>query len=68
MESPIVPVCVYFPYLPVHFVHCKPVLFSIASAIGTPLCVDRAMALVNRSFVAKVLVEYEISQSLLPRI
>lgn len=68
MESPIVPVCVYFPYLPVHFIHCKLALFLIASVIGTPLCVDRATALVNRPFVAKVLVEYEISQSLLPRI
>ena len=56
VESPIVHVCVYFSYLPVHFVHCKLALFSMASAIGTLLCVDRATTLVNRPFVAKVLI------------
>ena len=68
MKSPIVPVWVSFPYLPVHFVHCKPTLFSIASAVGTPLSVDHSMASVNRPSVAKVFVEYDVSRPLLPHI
>lgn len=68
MESPIVPVWVALPYLPVHYIHCKPALFSIAAAIGTPLRVDHATASVNRLSVARVLVEYDVSKPLLPRI
>ncbi|KAL9420883.1 hypothetical protein AB3S75_038453 [Citrus x aurantiifolia] len=67
-ESPIVPVWVSLPYLPVHFIHCKSALCSIASAIGTPLRVDHATASVNRPSVARVLVEYDVSKPLLPRI
>ena len=68
VESPIVPVWVSFLYLPVYFMHCKPALFSITSAVGTHLRVDHATASVNRPYVAKVLVEYDISRPLLPRI
>ena len=68
VESPIVPIWVYFPYLSVHFVHCKPALFLIASVVGTPLHVDHATASVNRPYVARVLVEYDVSRPLLPRI
>lgn len=39
-ESPIVPIWISFSYLPVHFMYCKEALFSIALAIGKPLCVD----------------------------
>ncbi|KAH9684252.1 protein WVD2-like 3 [Citrus sinensis] len=67
-ESPIVPVWVSLPYLPVHFIHCKSALCSIASAIGNPLRVDHATASVNRPSVARVLVEYDVSKPLLPRI
>ena len=55
-ESPIVPVWVSLPYLPVHFINCKSVLCSIASAIGIPLRVDHATASINRLSVARVLV------------
>ncbi|KAH9662191.1 reverse transcriptase domain-containing protein [Citrus sinensis] len=67
-ESPIVPVWVSLPHLPVHFIHCKAALHSIAAAIGTPLRVDHATATVNRPSVARILIEYDISQPLLPRI
>ncbi|KAL9429811.1 hypothetical protein AB3S75_025242 [Citrus x aurantiifolia] len=46
----------------------KSALCSIASAIGTPLRVDHATASVNRPSVARVLVEYDVSKPLLPRI
>lgn len=67
-ESPIVPVWVSLPYLPVHFIHCKYALCSIASAIDIPLRVDHATTSVNRPSVARVLVEYDVSKPLLPRI
>lgn len=51
-----------------HFIHCKSALCSIASAIGNPLRVDHATASVNRPSVARVLVEYDVSKPLLPRI
>ncbi|KAH9650228.1 hypothetical protein KPL70_026289 [Citrus sinensis] len=68
VESPIVPFWVSFPYLPIYFMHCKPALFSITSTVGTHLRVDHATTSVNRSSVARVLVEYDISRPLLPRI
>lgn len=67
-ESPVVLVWVSLPYLPLHFIHCKPALFSITAAIGTPLRVDHATASVNRSSVARVSVEYDVSRPLLSRI
>ena len=51
-----------------HFIHCKPVLFSIVAAIGTTLRVDHATASVNRPLVARVLVEYDVSRPLLSRL
>ncbi|KAH9715523.1 hypothetical protein KPL71_021088 [Citrus sinensis] len=54
-ESPIVLVWISFPYLPVHFMHCKEALFSIASTIARPS-------------VARVLVEYDVTQPPLQRI
>ena len=68
VESPIVHVWVSFPYLPVYFVHCKLTLFSIAFVVGTPLRVDHATTLINRPSVARLLVTYDISRLLLPRI
>lgn len=61
VESPIVPIWVSFPYLPVHFVRSQDALFSIAAAIGTPLRVDQATASLSQPSVAKVLVEYDIT-------
>ena len=56
------------PYLPVHFIHCRDALFSIVNAIKNPLRVDRATAAINRPSVAHVLIEYDVSQLLLPRL
>lgn len=61
LESPIVPILVSLPYLPIHFIYCKAVLFSIAAAIGTPLRVDHATTSVNRPSVARVLFKYDVS-------
>ena len=61
-ESPIVPVWISLPYLPVHFMKCQTALFSIASAIGNPLRVDHATATLSRPTVARVLVECNVSQ------
>ena len=58
----------YLPYLPVHFIHCKDALFSIVNAIEKPLRVDRAIVAVNRPSVARVLIEYDVSWLLLPRL
>ena len=67
-ESPIVPVWISFPYLPVHFMHCKETLFSIASVIGKPLRIDQATASLARPYVARVLVEYDVTQPPLQQI
>ncbi|KAJ4717678.1 DUF4283 domain-containing protein [Melia azedarach] len=67
-ESPIVPVWISLPCLPVHIMYCRDALFSVAAAIGKPLRVDHATASLNRPSVARVLVEYDISQPLLPRL
>lgn len=67
-ESPIVLVWISFPYLPVHFMHCKEALFSIASAIGKPLRIDQATASLARPSIARVLVEYDVTQPPLQRI
>lgn len=48
-------------YLSLYFIHYKVALFSIVDAFGKLFCVDHAI-------VAKVLIEFDMSQSLLPRI
>lgn len=56
-------VWISLPYLPIHFIHCKEALYSIAVIIGKPLRVDHvdhATASVNRPSIARVLVEYEV--------
>ena len=67
-ESPIVSVWILFPYLPVYFMHCKEALFSIASAIGKPLRIEQATASLAPPSVARVLVEYDVTKLLLPRL
>lgn len=68
IESHIVPIQVSLSYLPVHFTHCKSVLFSVAIVINTHLCIDHVVASVNRPYIALVLVEYDVSLPLLSRI
>ncbi|XP_052300251.1 armadillo repeat-containing protein LFR-like [Citrus sinensis] len=48
--------------------HCKEALISIASAIGKPLRIDQATASLARPSVARVLVEYDVTQPPLQRI
>ena len=48
--------------------HYKEALFSITSAIGKPLRIDQATASLARPSVARVLVEYDVTQPPLPRI
>lgn len=48
--------------------HCKEALFSIASAIGKPLRIDQATTSLVRPSVARVLVEYDVTQPPLQRI
>ncbi|KAL9448767.1 hypothetical protein AB3S75_016131 [Citrus x aurantiifolia] len=67
-ESPIVPVWVSLPFLPVHYMRCKEALYSIAAVIGKPLRIDHATAAVSRPTVARVLIEYDISRPLLKRL
>lgn len=59
VEYFIFPIWVTLSYFPVHFIHCNHALFLITAIVGTPLRVDRTMSLVNKSFVARVLVEYD---------
>ena len=61
-------VWVSLTYLHVYFIHCKYALFSITTAIGTPLRVDHATVSVNRPSVARVLIEYDVSRPFLPHI
>lgn len=64
-ESPIVSLWISFSYLPIHFVQCTEALFSIVSAIGKPLRIDQATASLARPFVARVIVEHNVTQPLL---
>ncbi|KAL9459555.1 hypothetical protein AB3S75_002872 [Citrus x aurantiifolia] len=48
--------------------HCREALFSIVAAIGKPLRIDQSTASLARSSVARVLVEYDVTQPPLPRV
>lgn len=48
--------------------YCRKALYSITATIGKPLRVDQATATLNRPSVVRVLIEYDISQSLLLRL
>ena len=48
--------------------HCKETLFYVASAIGKPLQIDQATVSLAHPSVARVLVEYDVTQPPLPRI
>lgn len=51
-----------------YFIHCKDALFYIANAISKPLQVDHATTAVNRPLVARVLIEYDVLQPVLPKL
>lgn len=42
--------------------HCKEVLYSIASAIGKPLRIDEATASLTHPSIARMLVELDVTQ------
>ena len=67
-ELSIVSVWVSFPYLPIHCVQCKEALFSIALAVGKLLRIDQATASLTRPFVARILVEHDVTQPPLSQI
>ena len=48
--------------------HYKEALFSITSAIGKPLRIDQVIASLAHPSVARVLVEYDVTQPPLPHI
>lgn len=43
-------------------------IFFIANAIGMPLQVDHATAVINKPSTARVLIEYDVLRPLLPRL
>lgn len=67
-ESLIVPVWISLPFLIVHYIRCKHALCSIADAIGKPLRVDYAIAVVIKPSITRVLIEFDVSKPLIPRI
>lgn len=67
MESPLVPIQIGFPNLPI-FMFNKVSLFSLEQLIGTPLTLDKATAEFKRPSIAKVCVQVDITKSLPHRI
>lgn len=51
-----------------HFNHYKDALFFTANAIGKPLRVDHATTIVNRPLIARIMIEYDVLRSLLPKL
>ncbi|VFQ84578.1 unnamed protein product [Cuscuta campestris] len=66
-DSPIVPVWISIPNLPIHL-HHQSALFSIASMLGTPLKMDNATLNFSRPKLARVCVEVDVSKTLHQRI
>ena len=66
-ESTHVPVWVALEHLPVYFFH-KASLFSIASAIGSPLQVDTATTNLSRPSVAHFYIDLDVSKEVPGRI
>ncbi|KAL2471166.1 DNAse I-like superfamily protein [Abeliophyllum distichum] len=66
-ESPIVPMWIALPKLPLVF-YDKAILFSIASVIGTPLKLDESAAKKSRTNLARICVEMDINAPRLDRI
>lgn len=66
-ETSIAPIWVNFPYLPIHFFQNES-LFSIASALGTPMQRDTATTNLTRPSVARVCVEMDLLKKFPSRI
>ncbi|VFQ90276.1 unnamed protein product [Cuscuta campestris] len=66
-DSPIVPVWITIPNLPIHF-HDQKALFCITSALGKPLKVDNATLNFAKPKAARVCIEVDVSKSLHQRI
>ncbi|VFQ98260.1 unnamed protein product [Cuscuta campestris] len=66
-DSPIVPVWITIPNLPIHL-HDQKALFCITSALGKPLKVDNATLNFARPKAARVCIEVDVSQTLHQRI
>ncbi|VFQ90282.1 unnamed protein product [Cuscuta campestris] len=66
-DSPIVPVWITIPNLPIHL-HDQKALFSITSALGKPLKVDHATLNFSRPHAARVCIELDVSKTLHQRI
>ncbi|XP_020694674.1 uncharacterized protein LOC110108388 [Dendrobium catenatum] len=60
-ESPIAPVWIGFPNLRLHFFSSY-ILFGMASVFCRPLQTDQAMASLSRPYVARVLVELDVTK------
>jgi hypothetical protein len=66
-ETPIVPIWVAFPLLPIHF-RAKSSLFALAKAIGVPLRIDEATSDLRRPSEARVCIEVNLEYKLPDRI
>ena len=62
-ESPLVPVWISLPYLPIHL-FAKGPLFSIARLLGEPLKIDASIASLSRLGVARCCVEVNVLSDL----
>lgn len=67
LKSHVVPIWISFPYLLVHFICCKEALNSILVTIGKLLYANYGTTFINGPFVERVLIDYGVSQPLLPR-
>ncbi|VFQ70400.1 unnamed protein product [Cuscuta campestris] len=66
-DSPIVPVWITIPNLPIHL-HDQKALFCITSTLGKPLKVDNATLTFARPKAARVCIEVDVSKTLHQRI
>ncbi|PKU85148.1 hypothetical protein MA16_Dca014828 [Dendrobium catenatum] len=60
-ESPIPPMWIAFPNLRLHFFYTQ-ILFGLASVFSRPLQTDQATTSLSRPFVARVLVELDVTK------
>ncbi|KAL0926804.1 hypothetical protein M5K25_003056 [Dendrobium thyrsiflorum] len=66
-DSPIVPICIFFPNLRPHFYSSR-ILHCIGLLFGNPLKVDNATAVGLRPSVARVLVEIDVTKKFADKI
>ncbi|KAI0493783.1 hypothetical protein KFK09_023908 [Dendrobium nobile] len=60
-ESPIASVWIVFPNLHLHFFNTH-ILFGMVSVFGRPLQTDQATSSLSRPYVARVLVELDVTK------